>query len=134
MANCPLCETKVPEQAKFCQECGVRLSGAVSERAWIVAMQERIKSIRHSDIVYNVVSAIGLLIALVIPFVMRFVLLYNMDAFSWVITGIGALLFFGGIVANFIDDRKVKQIILQLQKGQPVAEPQEDEHNSTTTV
>ena len=42
MTNCPVCNTKLDEKAKFCPECGVELSKAPSERAWIVAMQEKI--------------------------------------------------------------------------------------------
>ena len=43
MTNCPVCNSKVDEKAKFCSECGVQLSNAPSERAWIVAMQEKIR-------------------------------------------------------------------------------------------
>jgi len=134
MANCPICQTKLTENAKYCAECGAGVEGAVNERAWIIAMQERIKSVRHNDGVYSVVSAIGLLIAVTVPFLMRFVLLYTMDLMSWLITAVGAALFIGGMVANWIDDRKVKQLILILEKGEPKREePADGEDTKTET-
>jgi hypothetical protein len=130
MTNCPVCLTKNADNANYCSDCGVHLTGAATERAWIVAMQERIKSIRTNNIAYNVVSGLGLLIAIVIPFVMRYVLLYNMDLLSWSLTGVGALLFIAGFVANIVDDRRIKKLIILLQKGQPAAEPEPVETDS----
>jgi hypothetical protein len=132
MANCPICQTKLTENAKYCAECGARLEGAVNERAWIIAMQERIKSVRHNDIVYSIVSTIGLLIAVAVPFLMRFVLLYTMDKVSWTITAVGAALFVGGMVANWVDDRNVKKLITILEKGEPpTEEPETGDENQT---
>jgi len=134
MANCPICQTKLTENAKYCAECGVRLEGAVNERAWIIAMQEKIKSVRHNDVVYSIVSTIGLLIAVTVPFLMRFVLLYTMDILSWTITGVGIALFLGGMVANWVDDRNVKKLITILEKGEPQTEkPAPGDDNKTDT-
>ncbi len=134
MPNCQICQTKLTENAKFCAECGVRLDGAVNERAWIIAMQERIKSVRHNDIIYNIVAVVGLLIAVVVPFVTHYVLLFTLDKISWVLMGVGVLLFISGFVANWLDNRKVKQIIILLQKGQPEAEiPAPNQAENTAT-
>lgn len=125
MANCPVCNTEIKEKAKFCSECGVELSSAPSERAWIVAMQERIKSARHNDGIYNVIAAVGLLVALVIPFVLRYVLLQNLTMTGWLITGAGLLLFFGSVIGMWYDSRKVKGLIAELQEGQEFEEEDE---------
>ena len=127
MANCPVCNTEFKEKAKFCSECGVELTSAPSERAWIVAMQERIKSARHNDGIYNVIAAVGILIALVIPFVLRYVLLQNLTMTGWLITGTGVLLFLGSAIGMWYDSRKVKELIEQLQKGQELEEEDEED-------
>ena len=72
MTNCPVCNSKVDEKAKFCAECGVQLTNAPSERVWIVAMQEKIRSARHNDTIFNVLAIMGILITVAIPFIMRF--------------------------------------------------------------
>jgi|GEM_PF-680937 len=126
MGNCPVCETKLAEKAIYCHACGARVADAPNERAWVVAMQERIRDVRRNDVIYDVVAVVGLLIAVAIPFVMRYVLLYNMDLLSWILTGIGALLFFGGIAITWYDGRRIKELILTLQKGQPATAPEAD--------
>ena len=79
MTNCPACNSKVDEKAKFCPECGVQLTNAPSERVWIVAMQEKIRTARHNDAIFNVIAVVGIIIAVAIPFIMRFVVHNNMD-------------------------------------------------------
>ena len=59
MTNCPICNSKVDEKAKFCSECGVQLTDAPSERAWIIAMQERIKAARHNDAIFNLLAGLA---------------------------------------------------------------------------
>ncbi len=125
MTDCAICNAKLVEKALYCHTCGTRVDGAADERAWIVAMQERIRTIRQNGIFYNIVAVIGLLIALSVPFVMRFVLLFNMNWLSLLITGIGAALFAGSMVVIWSNGRKVKELILILQQGQP-AEPGEN--------
>lgn len=120
MANCPVCQTKTSENAKYCAECGVQLSGAAMERAWIISMQEKIKSVRQNDVMYNIVSIVGLLIAVVIPFVTHFVLLKTMDRVSWILTVAGVLLFMAGFVINMFDERKMKKLIQELASGGPL--------------
>ena len=122
MTNCPVCNAQVTEKAKFCSECGIQLTEAAFERAWIIAMQERIKSARHNDGLYNVVAIIGILLAVAIPFIMRFVLHYNMDTTSWALTGVGILILIGSVIGIWLDNHKVQQLIAQLEAG-----PQEEE-------
>ncbi len=118
MANCPVCNTEVKDKAKFCSECGVQLTAAPSERAWIIAMQERIKSTRHNDRIYNVIAAVGIVIAVAIPFIMRYVLLLTMTMTSWLITAVGVVLFLVSVISMWFDNRKVKELIEQLESGQ----------------
>ena len=118
MANCPVCRSQVNEKANFCSECGNQLASATFDRARIVAMQERIKSVRQNDVTYNLVTIVGIIIAVTFPFVMRFVLHYTMDFLSWVLTGAGILLFVGGFVGLWFDNNKVKDLIEQLERGQ----------------
>ena len=127
MANCPVCNNEVKEKAKFCSECGVQLTDAPSERAWIVAMQERIKSTRHNDGIYNVIAAVGIVIAVAIPFIMRYVLHFTMDILSSILTAVGVVLFIGSVIGMWFDNRKVKELIEQLESGQELEEEQEDE-------
>jgi uncharacterized membrane protein YvbJ len=127
MANCPVCNSEVKEKSKFCSQCGVQLTDAPSERAWIVAMQERIKAARHNDWIYNVIAVVGILLATIIPFVMRYVLLLTMTMTGWLITAAGIVLFLVSIISMWFDNRKVKELIEQLENGQEEEEEQEDE-------
>jgi len=108
MTNCPVCNTQVTEKAKFCSECGSQLTKAASERAWIIAMQERIRSARHNDGLYNVIIILGILLAVAIPFVMRFVLHFTMDTTSWLLTGVGVVILIGSVIGMWFDSKKVK--------------------------
>lgn len=118
MATCPVCQSKVTEKARFCADCGTQLATAASDRAWIVAMQERIRSIRHNDVAYNICIVVGVLIAVAVPFLMRYVLHYSMDNLSWMLTIVGIVLFIGGFGGAWYDDRKVNRLLEQLAKGQ----------------
>ena len=129
MKNCPVCNAPVNEKAKFCAECGSQLSKAASERAWIIAMQERIKSARHSDVLYYIIAVVGILIAVVIPFVMRYVLLQNMTMTGWLITAAGIVLLIGSIFGMWFDNSKIKDLIEQLEAG-PQEEDEEEEKES----
>ena len=108
MTNCPVCNSKLPDKAKFCPECGVPLTKAPTERAWIIAMQERIKSARHSDSIYNVLAVVGILITVLIPF------------------------FVGSVIGMWYDDKNVKALIKQLQKGQE-EEPEDNNEDEEET-
>jgi predicted tellurium resistance membrane protein TerC len=70
---------------------------------------------------------VGILIALVIPFVLRYVLLQNLTMTGWLITGTGVLLFLGSAIGMWYDSRKVKELIEQLQKGQELEEEDEED-------
>ena len=127
MTNCPVCNSKLPDKAKFCPECGIQLAKATSERAWIVAMQERIRSARHSDSIYNVLAVVGILITVLIPFIMRYFQHFDMDITSWLLTGVGILLFVGSGIGMWFDNNTVKDLIAQLEKGQPEEEEEPEE-------
>jgi len=129
MANCPVCNSKVEEKAKFCAECGVQLTNAPSERVWIVAMQERIRVARHNDNIFNWLAVLGILIAVVIPFVMRFVVHYNMDIWSWSLTAVGVILFIGSALGMWNDNNNIKALIDELEQG-PQEEPEEEIPNN----
>ena len=117
MANCPVCQSPTNEKANFCAECGNQLSNATFDREWIVAMQQKIRNARQNDMTYNVTSMVGLLVAIVIPFLMRYVLLFTMDLLSSLLTGVGVLLFVGGMVGLWYDNRKAKKLIAELEQG-----------------
>jgi uncharacterized membrane protein YvbJ len=118
MTNCPICNSKVDEKAKFCSQCGVQLTDAPSERAWIVAMQERIKAAKHNDGIFNLLAVVGVIIAVAIPFVMRFVVHYTMDVWSWSLTAVGVILLIGSILGMMNDNSNVKALIDELEQGQ----------------
>ena len=132
MTNCPVCNSKLPDKAKFCPECGVPLTKAPTERAWIIAMQERIKSARHSDSIYNVLAVVGILITVLIPFIMRYFQRLDMDKESFVLVGIGILLFVGSVIGMWYDDKNVIALIKQLQKGQE-EEPEDNNEDEEET-
>ena len=118
MTNCPICNGKVDEKAKFCPECGVQLTKAPSERAWIVAMQERIKTARSNDTIFTVIAVSGILIAVVVPYYTHFIKLFNMDMVSWALTFAGLVLFIGSAFGIWWENNNVKDLIKQLEKGQ----------------
>jgi uncharacterized membrane protein YvbJ len=126
MTNCPICNSKVDEKAKFCSECGVQLTDAPSERAWIIAMQEKIKAAKHNDGIFNLLAALGVIIAVAIPFIMRFVVHFSMDVWSWSLTVVGVILLIGSALGMMNDSSNVKALIDELEQGQ-VEEEEEGE-------
>ncbi len=118
MHTCPTCHNQVSETAKFCPECGTQLTAAASDSAWIAAMQEKIKHAKDNDLAYTIFAAVGAVTAIVIPFVMRFILRFSMDTISWLLTAVGVLFFIGGYFGTWYDDKRVKELIKQLEKGQ----------------
>ena len=52
---CPKCNSQIDDTANFCQQCGhplivELLTGKPLNPAWIVAMQEKIKDARRSEV------------------------------------------------------------------------------------
>ena len=133
MTNCPICNSKVDEKAKFCSQCGVQLTDAPSERAWIIAMQERIKAAKHNDGIFNLLAVVGVIIAVAIPFVMRFVVHYTMDVWSWSLTAVGVVLLIGSILGMMNDSSNVKALIDELEQG-PQYEEEEGEEEEEEKV
>jgi len=127
MTNCPVCNSKVDEKAKFCAECGVQLANAPSERAWIVAMQEKIRTARHNDNLFIAVAVVGILITVLVPYITHFVRYNNMDTVSWSLTAVGIVLFIGSALGIMNDNNNIKELIRQLGKGQEETEGDEDE-------
>ena len=121
MTNCPVCNTKLDEKAKFCPECGVELSKAPSERAWIVAMQEKIKSARNNNNIFSVILTVGIVIVVVVPYYTHFIRLYNMDSVSWGLTGFGALLIIGSGFGIWWENMSINDQIEDLKLGQEEA-------------
>ncbi len=115
--KCPVCGSGVTETAKFCSECGINLAPGAPDWAWIAAMQERIKQAKSNDLAYTIFAAVGAIAAIAIPFIVRFILLYTMDAVSWLLTGVGLAFFVGGYIGTMYDDRKVKQLTRELEEG-----------------
>ena len=122
MTNCPVCNNKVDEKAKFCPECGVELSKAPSERAWIVSMQETIKSARNNNNIFSIILTVGIVIVVVVPYYTHFIRLYNMDSVSWGLTGFGALLIIGSGFGIWWENMSINDQIEDLKLGQEEAE------------
>jgi hypothetical protein len=122
MTNCPVCNNKVDEKAKFCPECGVELSKAPSERAWIVSMQETIKSARNNNNIFSIILTVGIVIVVVVPYYTHFIRLYNMDSVSWGLTGFGALLIIGSGFGIWWENMIINDQIEELKLGQEEAE------------
>jgi hypothetical protein len=70
---------------------------------------------------------VGLVITMTIPFVMRYVLHFTMDLWSWLITGVGILLFVGSCIGMWYDNRKVKELIERLEMGEELEEEEDEE-------
>ena len=118
MPECPACHSQVNENAKFCSECGMGLTPEAPETAWIVAMQEKIKNAKENNLTYTIFGTFGAVTAIVILFIMRFVLRQRMDTVSWLFIIAGILFFIGGYFGTWYNDKKVKKLIKQLEKGQ----------------
>ena len=136
MTNCPVCNTKLPDKAKFCPECGIPLTTTTTQ--WVVSMQERIKAARHNDSIFNIVAVCGILIAVVVPFVMRYLLHFDMDRTSWALTLVGVLLFIGSFIGMWYDNNAVKALIKELENGPeeekaPELNEEDDQNTSIDT-
>ena len=118
MSVCPNCNGQVSETAKFCSECGMGLTPGAPGAAWIAAMQERIKYTKENDLYYTIFGVLGVVAAIVIPLLTRFVFKLHMDTVSWLLTGVGILFFIGSYIGTWYNGRKVKELIGQLEKGQ----------------
>lgn len=118
MTNCPICNAKVDEKNKFCPECGIQLTKVPSERAWIVAMQERLKTARSNNNLFTAVGVFGILIAVVVPYFTHFIKLFNMDMVSWALTFAGIILFIGSAFGVWWENNNMKELVKQLEKGQ----------------
>ncbi len=116
--TCPVCHQQVSGTAKFCPECGSQLNTVASDSAWIAAMQAKIKHAKENDLSYTIFAALGAVVAIAIPFVIRFILLFRMETIGWLLTAAGILLFIGGYAGIWFDDRKVKALIKELEQGQ----------------
>ena len=134
MTNCPICNSKVDEKAQFCSDCGVQLKEAPSERAWIVAMQERIKAAKHNDGIFNLLAVVGVIIAVAIPFIMRFVVHFSMDVWSWSLTAVGVILLIGSVLGMMNDNSNVKALIDELEQGPQYEEEGEEEEEEKVEV
>ena len=131
MTNCPVCNSQVNEKANFCSECGSQLATATFERAWIVGMQERIKAARHNDSIFNVLAVVGLIFVVAIPYITRYIQHFDMDIWSWLLTGVGIVLFVSSVIGMWFDSRKVKQLIEQLEQGKAAdTQPDEEEEGA----
>jgi len=95
----------------------VGLVPGAPDAAWIAAAQERIKHAKENDLTYTILGVVGVVTAIAIPFIMRFVLGFIMDTFSWLLTAVGILFFIGGYLGTWYNGRKVKELIEQLEKG-----------------
>jgi predicted nucleic acid-binding Zn ribbon protein len=127
MTNCPICNSKVDAKDKFCSECGISLKDAPSERLWIVSMQERIKSARHNDGIFYLIAALGVLIAVEVPYVTHFIKLNNMDKVSWSLTIAGVVLFAGSMLGFMVDNNNVKALIDEMEQGPQEPEDEEED-------
>ncbi len=117
MIRCPVCRKQISEKARYCPECGARQSTADADAAWIAAMHEKIGRAKESDLYYTVLTTVGIIIAVVIPFVTRYILHYTMDTLSWILTIAGILFFIGGYAGMSYDERRVKALIKELEEG-----------------
>jgi hypothetical protein len=81
-------------------------------------MQEKIKAAKHNDGIFNLLAALGVIIAVAIPFIMRFVVHFSMDVWSWSLTAVGVILLIGSALGMMNDSSNVKALIDELEQGQ----------------
>jgi len=117
MTKCPVCENQIDETDNFCSRCGTALKTTGAERLWVTAIQEKIKRVRQNDMTFTIGGIVGVVFALLIPFVMRFVLRFQMDTMAWLLTMFGALLFIGCVIGIWYGDNEVKKLIAELEEG-----------------
>lgn len=127
--TCPVCNAQLDATARFCSTCGTRLAAMSLEPTWVAAIHERIDHAKDNDLFYTIFALLGALTAIAIPFVMRFILRFNMDVWSWSLTGIGLVFFIGGYAGILYNESKAKSYIRQLEEGQ-TEEDEEEEDNS----
>jgi predicted tellurium resistance membrane protein TerC len=80
-------------------------------------MQEKIKAAKHNDGIFNLLAALGVIIAVAIPFIMRFVVRFTMDVWSWSLAAVGVILFIGSVIGMMNDNSNVKEFIAELEQG-----------------
>jgi hypothetical protein len=127
--TCPVCKTQLKASAKFCSECGTRQAAMSLEPTWVAAMHERIDHAKDNDLFYTLFAVLGALTAIVIPFVMRFILRFNLDVWSWSLTIVGVLFFLGGYAGILYDEKRLKDLIRQLEAGGEEQEENEEEQS-----
>jgi cation transport ATPase len=92
----------------------------------MAAAREKIKRAKENDLTYTILGVVGVVAAIAIPFIMRFVLGFSMDTFSWLLTAVGILFFIGGYLGTWYNGRKVKGLIEQMEKGPGKADTGDD--------
>jgi len=94
MTNCPVCNTKVDVKAKFCPECGVELSKRPRNAPGLWQCRKKIRVPEQHNI-FTTIAAVGIVIAVVVPYYTHFIRLNNMDSVSLGTDRFGALLIIG---------------------------------------
>jgi hypothetical protein len=117
MAKCPVCEKQVEETDNFCSRCGASLKATGAERLRVTAIQEKIKRVRQNDVTFTIGGIVGVALAVLIPFAMRFILRFQMDTVAWMLTLFGVLLFIGCSIGIWYDNSEVKKLIAELERG-----------------
>jgi len=115
--TCPVCRSNNNETAKFCSECGTKLGKPAFNPIWTAVMHQSIAHAKDNDLYFTIFAVLGAITAIAIPFVMRFVLLYNMDILSWTLTIVGIVFFIAAYIGMFLNEKKYNRLVQQMAGG-----------------
>ena len=123
MQKCPLCDKKIPEDAKFCPQCGWDSSDHELTPLQIARIQEEILDARFRNIQWRIAMVQFVTVALVF---MIFSMLASLEVIvvqaPWVMTGIAAAFSFVAAAFGFLAQRynnKQDRLKMMLRARQP---------------
>ena len=115
--TCAKCGNQTSDMANSCPQCGQQLTGESLNPGWIVAMQEKIKDARRSELFGLICGVIGFVLATVI-FVPHLLLNMHWETMDWV-EAIGFfILGLWGVTKNESSRKQKEKLINQLEKGE----------------
>jgi len=109
MATCPACDREIPQDARYCPYCGIRLNDS-DEAINIYLLREEIAETRHME----VIAVLGILMSVVIVFV-GCVLISSVE--TQLIAGLVALTIFLTSLTIYIHNNlKRKRLLRKLRQ------------------
>ena len=123
MKKCPLCDKRIPEDAKFCPKCGWDLADHELTPPQIARIQEEIQEARFRA-VYRTIGFIAFDVAGLIFIIFSMLALRELIVVqaTWVLSGIAAAFLFVAVPFAFLrlrDYNKQNRLKMMLRDRQP---------------